>query len=122
MSKVCIEDKKCFVIEIADSDEERALGLGGRESLDENKGMLFVFEEEVMPGFWMKDMKFPIDIIWIDSNREIIGIQENLQPCSNIVLCPAVYPSHPIKYVLEINANLSDRDNITEGNIVKFSD
>ena len=121
-SKICIEDKKCFVIEIADSNEERTLGLSGRQTLNENAGMLFIFEEETIPSFWMKDMKFPIDIIWISSNFEIIGIERDLQPCIDGELCPAFYPSQPVKYVLEINANQSEIYNFTTGNRVKFYD
>ena len=119
-SKICIEDKKCFVIEIVDSDAERTTGLSNRESLDKNKGMLFIFEDELVPGFWMKDMNFPIDIIWISSDFEIVGIETGLQPCINVDSCLAVYPTQPIEYVLEINSNQAEENNITEGDRVYF--
>ena len=121
-SKICIEDKACFNVEIAADDESKVLGLSNLDSLDNESGMLFVFEKEIVPGFWMKDMGFPIDIIWINSDKKIIGIEKNLQLCENIVLCPAFYPSQEIKYVLEINANQSEAYNISEGDRVDFSD
>ena len=119
-SKICIENKKCFVIEIADSDYERTLGLGNRDFLDNESGMLFVFEKETIPGLWMKDMKFPIDIIWINSDFEITGIEKDLRPCVKGEICPIVYPSAPVKYVFEINAGLSEKYNLSEGNRVLF--
>ena len=80
-SKVCIEDKICFYVEVADTLNEREKGLSGKQSLEINKGMLFIFEKETLSGFWMKDMNFPIDIIWIDKNMRIIGIEKSPVPC-----------------------------------------
>ncbi len=96
-------------LEIADTESERARGLSGRAALGENEGMLFIFDEPEMPGFWMKDMHFPIDIIWLDENRQIVGLHENIAPDTY----PAIFypprlveagPPRPIKYVLEVNA------------------
>jgi len=78
-NKICIEGKTCFYAEIADTLGERERGLSGKQSLGDDKGMLFIFEEETLPGFWMKDMKFPIDILWIDENKKIVGIEKNMQ-------------------------------------------
>ncbi|MEX0920204.1 MAG: DUF192 domain-containing protein [Candidatus Pacearchaeota archaeon] len=116
-SMVCVEDKKCFSVEIAETPEERRIGLSEHESLGEDEGMFFIFEEETRSGFWMKDMDFPIDIMWIDSDFEIIGIEENLQPC-NAGNCPVVYPEEKIKYALEISSGLSDFYNFKEGDSV----
>lgn len=119
-STACIENKKCFDIEFAGTEYLRELGLSNRESLPQNNGMLFVFEEDVIPGFWMKDMNFPLDIIWIDSNFEIVGIEKDIQPCETIENCPAVFPEREIRYVLEINSGLSDFYDFKEGDSVKI--
>ena len=106
IKSVCIKEK-CFSVEIADENSERILGLSNRDFLDFNYGMLFVFQEETIPNFWMKEMKFPIDIIWIDENLEISEISKNLSPCEKD-FCPTHNPKEKIKYVLEINAGLSE--------------
>jgi uncharacterized membrane protein (UPF0127 family) len=82
--------------------EEQMRGLSGRQSLEENAGMLFVYEIPSVPGFWMKEMNFPIDIIWIDENKKIVGITENLAPET----FPQVfYPRSSVQYVLEVNSD-----------------
>ena len=116
--QVCINEK-CFKVEIADNNSERMIGLSKYESLPENQGMLFIFPVEEIPGFWMKDMKFPIDIIWINKNLEIIGFDKNLQPCEENKNCEVYYPTKKIKYVLEINSGLSEMNNFEIGDRVK---
>ncbi|MEK7176049.1 MAG: DUF192 domain-containing protein [Patescibacteria group bacterium] len=95
---------KTILVEIADTTEKLARGLSGRKSLSPGSGMLFVFSEIGSYGFWMKDMKFPIDIAWlerIDNSFRIVGIERNVSPES----FPHVfYPPVPIKYVVETNA------------------
>ncbi len=101
-----------FRVEIADSEHERAVGLSGRESLDEIEGLLFVFPEADQHSMWMKDMKFAIDIIWIDENFEIIEIQRNLTPDS----WPQKFrPRRPAKYAIETNIHFSDTFGFREG-------
>lgn len=118
--KICIENKACFDAEIADTPENRTLGLSNRDSLDENKAMLFAFEIEGIYGFWMKDMNFPLDIIWIDKNLEIVGIEKNLQPCETGRSCFIVYPDEKIIYALEVNSGLSDRHGFEKGDVIYF--
>ncbi|MEK6842285.1 MAG: DUF192 domain-containing protein [Nanoarchaeota archaeon] len=120
IKSVCINEK-CFLVEIADSNEERIKGLSNRDFLEENKGMFFIFEKETVPNFWMKDMNFPIDIIWIDKEMKIVGIEENIQPCFSDKLCQTFSPMEKIKYVLEINAGLSDENNFTSGESIIFN-
>ncbi len=119
-NKICIEDKACFYAEIADTLSEREKGLSGRQTLGNDKGMLFIFESETIPGFWMKDMNFPLDIIWIDNNMKIVGIEKTLGPCEEGKECPVIYPDKQIKYVLEIKSGLSDIYGFEEGNSVFF--
>ena len=118
IKSVCINEK-CFSVEIADENYEKVLGLSNRDSLNENQAMLFIFKEETIPNFWMKDMKFPIDIIWIDENLEISEISKNLKPCEED-FCPTFKPKEKIKYVLEINAGLSEEFNFEVGDEVKL--
>ena len=86
---------------VADTPEERMKGLSGRKELPPDEGMLFIFESEQMPGFWMKDMLFPLDIIWISDDGRVAGVDSNVSTSTY----PAVfYPPAPIRYVLEVNA------------------
>ena len=78
-----------------------------RESLDEKSGMLFVFPEDGRYGFWMKNTLIPLDIIWIDNDQRVVDIQ-TAQPCT-AEPCPSYTPSGDARYVLEINANVSEQ-------------
>lgn len=99
-------------LEIADTDAARARGLSGRLKLGENEGMLFVFDQPGHYGFWMKEMNFPIDIIWIDEERQVVGIEHKVPPES----FPQVfYPREAVKYVLEVNAGFAAAHGLTEG-------
>ncbi len=93
-----------FAAEVADTPARRAKGLSGRASLPENEGMLFVFEEPGNHGFWMKDMKFAIDIIWIKGDK-IVGLTENAEPepQKSVLGLTVYYPPEPVDKVLEIN-------------------
>jgi uncharacterized membrane protein (UPF0127 family) len=119
---IFVGDKKLF-IEIADTDIERKQGLSGREYLEENHGMLFVFNEKSQKAFWMKDMNFAIDIIWIEDNK-IVQIDKNVKPpepnTPNNEL--KLYSSKlAINYVLEVKAGLSDEYNFKIGDTIDFS-
>lgn len=106
-----------FEVSIADSEEERGQGLSGVKALAQNEGKLFVFDTPGMYGFWMKDMNFPIDIVWIDETMTIVGISENISPQSY----PAVfYPPQQSKYVLEINSGESVRNSLNRGTKLKL--
>ncbi len=105
-------------IEIADSDAEHERGLSGRESLALNAGLLFVFETPSTYGFWMKNMNFPIDMIWIDSDYKIITIKENVEPDSY----PNIFkPRAPAKYVLEVNSGFVKQYGLKEGAEMAFT-
>ena len=104
-------------VEVVRTPEEQARGLSGRESLAENAGMLFVYETPVTPGFWMKDMNFPLDIIWIGSDKRIVDISENIAPET----FPQLFrPLAPVQYVLEVNAGWAEAHNLSMGNTAKF--
>lgn len=94
----------CFLAELAESRAERERGLMFRKSLDSDKGMLFVFEEEEEYPFWMKNTLIPLDMIWINENKEVVFVSKNVQPCEGENHCLSINPNKKAKYVLEINA------------------
>ena len=111
--QVCFK-QNCFDVEIANTDIRRAQGLMGINSLDENKGMLFVFNKEDNYSFWMKNTLIPLDIIWMDKGGKVIFIKENAQPCTNDN-CPYIISDTKAKYVLEINAGKAGEINLKTG-------
>jgi hypothetical protein len=119
---------KTFHVEIADEEEERERGLSNRDYLSEDGGMLFIFEEPTLPHFWMKEMNFPIDIIWISDGR-IIGSVSDVLPepgVSNQNLLKHV-PPDAIDMALEVRAGTVKDNNILSGdtvfvpNMIEFS-
>lgn len=106
-------------LEIADTVDERMLGLSNRKSLPQDTGLLFIFEESGDWGFWMKDMNFSIDIMWLDENFKVVGLKENATPGSY----PQVFKSEkPAKYVLETNVGFAAKHNIEIGTQLKRPD
>ena len=108
---------KIIKVELALTAEEQEKGLSWREKIKDNEGMLFIFKESGKNYFWMKNMNFPIDIIWIDSNFKVIFIKENILPSSY----PETFgPDVDNKYVLEVKGGFSKENNLKVGEIVKF--
>lgn len=101
-NSVCFE-KSCFEVELAVIEEEQVKGLTGREFLGQNKGMLYVFDKEDFYNFWMKNMSFPLDIIWINNNFVVVDIMENADPCKGPI-CFDIVTDKKAKYVLEVNS------------------
>ena len=102
-AKVITESGISINVEVSDTPEKRSLGLGKRDKLLKGWGMLFVFQERIPHHFWMKDMQFPIDIIWID-NRRIVYLAENVPPSENGSSPIVLKPTRPSNFVLEIEA------------------
>lgn len=115
-------------VEIADTSEKQEQGLSGKSKLNEfvrdqkirTEGMLFVFEKPEILNFWMKDMNFDLDMIWLDENLKIVHIEKNAlassydnnNPASSTIFTNG---NNLAKYVLEINAGLSNELNLREG-------
>lgn len=114
-------DGVTFAVEVAQTDDERALGLSGRSSLGRNSGMLFIYETDSVPGFWMRGMLFPLDIIWIDGQETVVGVSSDLPPAPGGSQPPLYYPPGPIRYVLEVNAGLAEELGIRAGSLATFS-
>jgi uncharacterized protein len=105
-------------VEIADSLEEKMQGLMNRESLGENEGMLFIFDDEDYYSFWMKNTLIPLEIIHIDENMEIVDIIHAV-PCEEEP-CESYKAIEMSKYVLEVNEGFSGKNNIRIGSKVSF--
>ena len=118
-AKVSIEGFELSA-EIPVTGELMSKGLSVKDQLRENESMLFVFEEPLRHTFWMKDMKFPIDIIWLDSNGKIVHIEEKLMPCPLVLVCPSYAPNADSLYVLETIAGFAQRHNISLGTTIKI--
>lgn len=103
---------------IADNEERRSKGLSYRESLGKDQAMLFVFGEPGKHGMWMKSMKFPIDIIWLDNNLRVIHVVKDASPQS----FPEVFePKDDASFVLEVNAGFIDKhDIVTDSELVLY--
>ena len=104
-------DSLIQTIEFAKNDEERALGLMYRSSMDEHQGMWFIFPEEAPRSFYMRNTEIPLDIIYLDKDKKVVSIAKNARPYDETSL-----PSEkPAMYVLEINGGLSDKWGIEKG-------
>jgi uncharacterized protein len=91
-----------FPVTIVDTEEKREHGLSNTDSLPSKTGELFIFETPGNYGFWMKDMNYPLDMVWIDKNLKIIGVTRNISPSTY----PDIfYPPKAVQYVIEVNAN-----------------
>jgi hypothetical protein len=106
-----------YTLEIARTEQEHDKGLSGRQSLPKNRGMLFVFSREEQQCFWMKHMKFPLDIVWTDAHRKVVFLARNVSPDSY----PRTYCSGtPAAYVIELNGGEADRAGIHKGQVLNF--
>ncbi len=124
--EVCFNSLKCFNVEIADDSKERQKGLMFRESLKEDSGMLFVFEQRGQYSFWMKNTSIPLDMIWIDEESDdnfyVSAIISDARPCDENItkICPVYEPGANAKYVLELNANSTKKNGIEVGDEVEI--
>ena len=106
-------------VEVADTVEKRSLGLGKRSGLENGWGMLFVFEIRKQHRFWMKDMHFPLDIIWLDNHR-IVHILRNVQPVKPGKNPPLMTPPVAGNFVLEIDAGYAAELKLQIGQRLKY--
>lgn len=124
LSKTKIQiGKASFDVEVAKTSQERATGLGGRQSLSDAEGMLFVFEKDDRFSFWMKNTLIPLDIIWIDKDKKIADITNSAEPEAGKpdsqlrIYKPAV----PVRYVLEVKGGIARQKDIRIGEQVNFT-
>ncbi len=110
---VCASDA-CFDVEVVKDKVAMERGLQGRTGLVQGHGMLFVFTTDDRHRFWMKDMKIPLDIIWIRQDGTIVSVGEDLPACTTQD-CSVYAPSEPARYVLEITTHNAAQYGFTQG-------
>lgn len=104
-----------FQAEVVDTAPAREKGLSGRSAIGDKEAMLFVFEGDGAWPIWMKDMNFPIDIVWLDESQKVVHVEQDVQPDA---IPYEVYQSpEPARYVIEVK---SGNANVTPGSLVKF--
>src|SRR3989338_9812338 len=121
-NEISIDNGKNLIkinVEVADDDNEKITGLMFREKLEENSGMLFVFDSENYQTFWMKNTLIPLDIIFIGKDFKIIDIKTAVQ-CKKDP-CALYRPSEPAKYVLEVNGNFTIENDIGIGDKIALN-
>jgi uncharacterized membrane protein (UPF0127 family) len=101
--QVFFPDGSVVTAELAVSDAERQLGLMFRPGINADQAMLFIFDVEDTHSFWMKNMRFPIDILWLDKDRRIVHIEAQVPPCAQDP-CPSYPSAQPARFVLEIRS------------------
>ena len=108
-----------FTVEIADTREAQVLGLMFRESLEPDRGMLFIFPREAPRSFWMRNTRIPLDILYFDAELRLVSVAANARPCKT-AQCPS-YPSEgPAQYVLELNAGVAGKLGVTRGDVLSL--
>jgi uncharacterized membrane protein (UPF0127 family) len=113
--------KGALQVEVANTKASRELGLSGRPSMGNDEGMLFVFPTPGRYGFWMKDMVFPLDIIWINQEGIVVWIERNVTPESFLEEKIFINTSDA-SYVLEVNAGQANRFGLFMGSKIKIAD
>ena len=117
--RVIFPDGFVVAVEIAADDERRAQGLMYRDRIDPGHGMLFLFPQENVLSFWMKNTRIPLDMIFIDSQRRIAGIVENAAPCK-FDPCPSYGTNDISRYVLEVGGGQAKAHGLKKGDVLQF--
>jgi uncharacterized membrane protein (UPF0127 family) len=111
-------DNKILDVQIAETDAQKTRGLMFQNELPDDQGMIFVFSQEQIVPIWMLNMQFPLDIIWFDSNGNVIHIEKNVPPCKSALETATCTVQNAdgkkAKYVLEVTAGFTDKFQITE--------
>ena len=113
-----------FRVELAITSQERIQGLSGHPPIASDEGMLFVFEKAQKYSFWMKEMLFPLDMIWIDAECTVVHITRNAPPQApgqSLADLPRYVPPVPVPYILEINAGEAESVAVTVGSPARFT-
>lgn len=111
--------EQCIKLEIAGTPEQRSLGLMHRKHLERMKGLLMVYEGEERASIWMKNMHFPLDLIWLDKDARVVHLEEKVPPCGSGP-CPGYAPEQPGKYVLEVPAGTIESMGLRTGSKARF--
>lgn len=110
---------KVLTVEVMETPEDRARGVMFRESLAPDRGLLFVFDEPERAGFWMKNCRFPLDMVWLDGDKKVVHVTEKAPPCTADP-CPTYGPPRPVLYLLEINGGQAREEKAAKGSVLEF--
>jgi uncharacterized membrane protein (UPF0127 family) len=110
---------KVLQTEVMVSDQDRQMGLMFRPSLALDHGMLFIFEQPDFHAIWMKNCKFPIDILWLDDQGKVVHVAEKVPPCK-AEPCPVYQPLQRASYVVELNAAQARKEKAVVGSRLEF--
>jgi len=120
-TKIVTINNQRIIVEIADTDKLRTQGLSGRASLADNSGMLFIYPKPGIYSFWMKDMQFPLDFIWLNDDTVVDLTNDVPAPETNDLLVLPTYQSNtPVDKALELSSGSIDRMNIKIGDKIKY--
>ncbi len=119
MTPLTLPSGKVLQVEVMVSDEDRAMGLMFRPSLALDHGLLFVFDRSDFHGFWMKNCRFPIDMVWLDAGKQVVHVAEAVPPCKADP-CPVYEPLRRARFVIELNAGQARREKAVVGSTVRF--
>lgn len=106
---------RTFELEMARTSEQQALGLMRRDSMPENHGMIFIFDEERMQGFWMKDTRIPLDIIFVDAKGKVVSVS-GMKPYDLNTTSSEV----PAQYAIELNAGMAKAAGVKSGDVLEI--
>ncbi len=112
------ENNSEILLKSVSTPQEQNLGLGGIDYILDNEGMLFIFSEDTRYPFWMKDVKFSLDIIFLDSNYRVVHISRDADVCNDD--CPLYISPVMYRYVIEVKAGITERFEIEVGDVLKF--
>lgn len=120
LTTITFPNGQVFTVEVARTEKEITQGLSGRKTLADNAGMLFIFPQKSIYAFWMKEMNFPLDFVWLD-NEMVVDLTKNVLPPdkNNQNNLPIYRPKQPINRVLEINAGLIDKTGLKIGDFIE---
>lgn len=120
--RVILPNGTTVAVRVAATEEERLKGLSGVEQLDSNAGMLFVFAEPGTYSMWMKGMKIPLDMVWLDQNGRVVYVAAKVPPPTvNEETLPTYTSEKPAQYVLELAAGTAETSGITDGATLTIS-
>ena len=119
IKRVCSKEA-CFKVELAATEESRHKGLMYRTHLNDDEGMLFVFDASGEYGFWMKNTLLALDMIWLDEDRQVVHIRSNVPPCASDP-CPVYSTPKAARYVLELPAGTALQRGINLGDVLQMN-
>jgi uncharacterized membrane protein (UPF0127 family) len=115
-------DGKKMKVEVAVTSAARIRGLSGRGRMPTNTGMLFIFDKISVQSMWMVEMRFPLDILWLDEFMMVVSISPNCAPCPDRSRCPFFGSVYPVKYAIELNGGAAAAFGIKVGDPLFLSE